>query len=59
MRVQICTPSLDGVPSLEYQTSLIRTNNLMLQLGHFVDLNFIRGDQFISKARNGLVKGFL
>ncbi len=59
MRVQICTPSLDGVPSIEYQTSLMRTNNLLLQYGHFVDLNFIRGDQFISKARNGLVQGFL
>ena len=59
MRVQICTPSLDGVPSIEYQTSLLKTNNLLLQLGHFVDLNFIRGDQFISKARNGLVQGFL
>lgn len=59
MRVQICTPSLDGVPSIEYQTSLIKTNNLLLQHGHYVDLNFIRGDQFISKARNGLVQGFL
>lgn len=59
MRVQICTPSLEGIPSLEYQTSIIRTNNLLLQHGHYVDLNFIRGDQFISKARNGLVKGFI
>lgn len=59
MRVQICTPSLDGVPSIEYQTSLIKTNNFLLQHGHYIDLNFIRGDQFISKARNGLVQGFL
>lgn len=59
MRIQIATPSLDGVPSIEYQTSVLKTNLLLLQHGIFLDINFIRGDQFISKARNGLVQGFL
>lgn len=59
MRVMLATPSLDGIPSIEYQTSVLKTNALLLQHGIQLDINFIRGDQFISKARNGLVQGFL
>lgn len=59
MRVMLATPSLDGVPSIEYQTSVLKTNALLTAHGIQFDLNFIRGDQFISKARNGLIQGFL
>lgn len=59
MRVMLATPSLDGVPSIEYQSSVLRTNALLSAYGIQFDLNFIRGDQFISKARNGLIQGFL
>lgn len=59
MRVLLATPSLDGIPSIEYLTSVMRTNQLLWSLGHQLDINFIRGDQFISKARNGLIEGFI
>lgn len=59
MRVMLATPSLDGIPSIEYQTSVLKTNALLAAHGVQLDINFIRGDQFISKARNGLVQGFL
>lgn len=59
MRVMLATPSLDGIPSIEYQTSVLKTNALLAANGVQLDINFIRGDQFISKARNGLVQGFL
>jgi hypothetical protein len=59
MRVLLATPSLDGIPSIEYQTSVLKTNALLSAHGIQFDLNFIRGDQFISKARNGLIQGFL
>ncbi len=59
MRVMLATPSLDGVPSIEYQTSVLKTNALLASHGIQFDLNFIRGDQFISKARNGLLQGFI
>lgn len=59
MRVMLATPSLDGVPSIEYQTSVLKTNQLLQSNGIGLDINFIRGDQFIAKARNGLVEGFL
>lgn len=59
MRVLLATPSLDGVPSLEYQTSVLKTNALLTANGIQLDINFIRGDQFISKARNGLIQGFI
>jgi hypothetical protein len=59
MRVLIATPSLDGIPSIEYQTSLMKTNALLMAHGIQLDVNFIRGDQFISKARNGLIQGFI
>lgn len=59
MRVLLATPSLDGIPSIEYQTSLMKTNSLLMAHGIQLDVNFIRGDQFISKARNGLIQGFI
>lgn len=59
MRVMLATPSLDGVPSIEYQTSVMRTNLLLTSQGIAFDVNFIRGDPFIDKARNGLIQGFL
>ena len=59
MKVMLATPSLDGVPSIEYQTSLLKTNALLTAHGIQLDVSFIRGDQFIAKARNGLVQGFL
>ena len=59
MRVLIATPSLDGIPSIEYQTSIMKTNALLTANGIQLDINFIRGDQFIAKARNGLIQGFI
>lgn len=59
MKVLLATPSLDGVPSIEYQTSVLKTNALLAAHGIQLDINFIRGDQFISKARNGLIQGFI
>src|SRR6185369_6259809 len=59
MRVLLATPSLDGIPSIEYQTSVMKTNALLSAHGIQFDINFIRGDQFISKARNGLIQGFI
>lgn len=59
MRVLLATPSLDGIPSIEYQTSLMKTSALLAAHGIQMDVNFIRGDQFISKARNGLIQGFI
>lgn len=59
MRVLLATPSLDGIPSIEYLTSVMKTNALLTANGIQLDVNFIRGDQFISKARNGLIEGFL
>ena len=59
MSVLLATPSLYGIPSIEYQTSLMKTNALLTAHGIQMDVNFIRGDQFISKARNGLIQGFI
>jgi glycosyltransferase involved in cell wall biosynthesis len=59
MRVLLATPSLDGIPCIEYQTALMKTNALLIANGIQLDVNFIRGDQFISKARNALIQGFI
>lgn len=59
MRVMLGTPTLFQIPTVEYCMSLIRTMNLLMQNGHFLDTNFVGGDAFISKARNGIVQSFI
>jgi hypothetical protein len=53
------TPTLARVPTVEYSMSLIRTMNLLMQHGHFLDTCFVGGDAFVSKARNGIVQSFI
>ncbi len=51
----VCTPSLSGTPTLEYQVSLMETITRCMQMGIIVDAAFVRGDCFIGKARNNLI----
>ena len=53
------TPTLFQVPTVEYLMSLIRTMNLLMQQGHYLDTCFVGGDAFVSKARNGIVQSFI
>lgn len=59
MRVLLCTPSLFRVPQLEYQMSVMKTMNLLMQHNIAMDTCFVGGDAFIGKARNGLVQSFI
>mgnify|MGYP001565340248 CR=1 FL=1 len=56
MRVMLATPSLARQPSLEYMMSVIKTQNLLMNHGIFLDTCFVGGDAFVMKARNGLVQ---
>ena len=53
------TPTLFQVPTVEYLMSLIRTMNLLMQQGHYLDTCFVGGDAFVAKARNGIVQSFI
>jgi len=57
--VLVCTPSLFGYPSLEYQVSLLESITRCAAMGIICDAAFVRGDCFIGKARNNLVMQFL
>lgn len=57
--VLVCTPSLQGVPCIEYQVSLMESIVRCTSMGIVVDAAFVRGDCFIGKARNNLVMQFL
>lgn len=57
--VLICTPSLFGVPCLEYQVSVLSTITACIANGIRCDVAFVRGDAFIGKARNNLVQQFI
>ncbi len=59
MRVMLATPSLARQPSLEYMMSVIKTQNLLMNHGIFLDTCFVGGDAFVMKARNGLVESFI
>ncbi len=59
MRVMLATPTLFRVPTVEYQMSVMKTVNLLMQHGHVMDTCFVGGDAFIGKARNGLVQSFI
>ncbi len=59
MRVMLATPTLFRVPTVEYLMSVMRSVNLLTQHGIALDSSFIGGDCFISKARNGLIQGFI
>lgn len=57
--VVICTPSLGGVPCLEYTVALLETITRCQHAGIICDAAFVRGDPFIGKARNNLIMQFL
>lgn len=59
MRVMLATPTLFRVPTVEYQMSVMKTMNLLMNHGIALDTCFVGGDAFISKARNGLVQSFI
>ena len=59
LKVMIGTPSLDGNLCIEYVSSLMFTQQLCQQYGILCDLAVLRGDCFIAKARNNLVKQFM
>ncbi|MDE2022097.1 MAG: hypothetical protein KGI71_04300 [Patescibacteria group bacterium] len=58
-RVLIATPSLDGNLCIEYVSSLMFTQQKCSQYGILCDLSVLRGDAFIAKARNNLVRQFM
>lgn len=58
-RVLIATPSLGGDMCIEYVSSLMLTQQLCQTNGVLCDLAVLRGDCFIAKARNNLVKQFM
>lgn len=58
-RVMIGTPSLDGNLTVEYVSSLMHTQQLCQSNGIVCDLSILRGDCFIAKARNNIVKQFM
>ncbi len=55
----VCTPSLFGYPSLEYQVSLLESITRCAAMGIITDAAFVRGDCFVGKARNNLVMQYL
>jgi hypothetical protein len=57
--VLICTPSLAGFPSLEFQVSMLETITRCASMGLLCDAAFVRGDPFVGKARNNLIMQFL
>lgn len=58
-KIVICTPTLDGQFSLEYMVSMLETIGLLHATNVLIDCAFVRGDAFISKARNNLINQFL
>ena len=57
--VLICTPTLAGFPSLEYQVALLETITRCAAAGIICDAAFVRGDPFVGKARNNLIMQFI
>lgn len=55
----LATPTLFRVPTVEYQMSVMKTQNLLLQYNIALDTCFVGGDCFIAKARNGLIESFI
>ncbi len=58
-RVLIGTPSLDGNLCVEYVSSLMFTQQRCADFGVLCDLSVLRGDCFIAKARNNIVRQFM